>query len=39
MKQEELPHFLQAITTTTNDDPRHSLPQPMIDAIMKLINE
>lgn len=36
--QEELPHFLQAITPTTND-PRHSLPQVMIDAIMKLINE
>ncbi len=41
MKQiykEELPHFLQAIAPKT-DDPRHSLPQPMIDAIMKLIED
>lgn len=36
--KEELPHFLEAITTTTND-PRHALPQVMIDDIMKHINE
>ena len=36
--QEELPHFLEAITSTI-DDPRHSLPQPMIDAINHLFNE
>ena len=36
--QEELPHFLNAITSTSSD-PRHSLPPPMIDAIMELFNE
>lgn len=36
--QEELPHFLEAIAPTT-DDPRHSLPQPMLDAINHLFNE
>lgn len=36
--QEELPHFLEAISPTS-DDPRHSLPQPMIDTINTTLNE
>ncbi len=36
--KEELPHFLESITPIT-DDSRHSLPQPMIDALYHLINE
>ena len=34
--KKELPHFLEAITTKT-DDIRFALPQPMVEAIMSLI--